>query len=104
MSWQEVEKEIRSQVETGTYMGANEAYLVDESERDRLANHIFFFFRDGIGEMPEELELKLSNYPDAHSRLVELLSTPEGVELVASDMDKAYSRLKAERRNFVFVP
>ena len=48
---------IRDRVETGTYMGANEAYLVDESERDRLANHIFFFFRDGIGEMPEELEL-----------------------------------------------
>lgn len=43
MSWQEVEKEIRSQVENGTYMGANEAYLVDESERDRLANHIFSF-------------------------------------------------------------
>lgn len=48
MSWQEVEKEIRSQVETGTYMGANEAYLVDESERDRLANHIFFFSVMGL--------------------------------------------------------
>ena len=102
MSWQEVEKEIRSQVETGTYMGANEAYLVDESERDRLANHIFFFFRDGIGEMPEELELKLSNYPDAHSRLVELLSTPEGVELVASDMDKALQQIESGEKEFRF--
>ena len=102
MSWQEVEKEIRSQVETGTYMGANEAYLVDESERDRLANHIFFFFRDGIGEMPEELGLKLSNYPDAHSRLVELLSTPEGVELVASDMDKALQQIESGEKEFRF--
>ncbi len=33
MSWQEIEKEIRSQVESGAYMGANEAYLVDEVER-----------------------------------------------------------------------
>ena len=102
MSWQEVEKEIRSQVENGTYMGANEAYLVDESERDRLANHIFFFFRDGIGEMPEELGLKLSNYPDAHSRLVELLSAPEGVELVASDMDKALQQIESGEKEFRF--
>ncbi|MFW5553446.1 MAG: DUF3849 domain-containing protein [Roseburia inulinivorans] len=102
MSWQEIEKEIRSQVENGTYMGTNEAYIVDESERDRLANHIFFFFRDGIGEMPEELGLKLSNYPDAHSRLVELLSTPEGVELVASDMDKALQQIESGEKEFRF--
>lgn len=102
MSWQEVEKEIRLQVENGTYMGANEAYLVDESEHVRLANHIFFFFRDGIGEMPEELELKLSNYPDAHSRLVELLSTPEGVELVASDMDKALQQIEIGEKELRF--
>lgn len=102
MSWQEVEKEIRSQVENGTYMEANEAYLVDESECDRLANHIFSFFRDGIGEMPEELGLKLSNYSDAHSRLVELLSTPEGVELVASDMNKALQQIESGEKEFRF--
>lgn len=67
-----------------------------------VANHIFFFFRDGIGEMPEELELKLSNYPDAHSRLVELLSTPEGVELVASDMDKALQQIESGEKEFRF--
>jgi len=36
MNWQEMEAQIRSQVEDGTYMGANEAYLVDEAERDNL--------------------------------------------------------------------
>ena len=36
-------------------MGANEAYLTDEAERDRIAGHLFFFFRDGMGELPEEL-------------------------------------------------
>ena len=79
MEWKEIEQNIRRQVENGTYMGANEAYLVDEVERSRIANHLFFFFRDGMGEMPEELELKAGNYLDAHARLVELLSTPEEV-------------------------
>ena len=50
MNWQEVEAKIRSQVVNGTYMGANEAYLTDEAERDRIAGHLFFFFRDGMGE------------------------------------------------------
>ena len=43
MSWQEIEAVIRSQVENGTYMGANEAYLVDEAERGRIASHLYFF-------------------------------------------------------------
>ena len=54
----EVEAKIRSQVVNGTYMGANEAYLTDEAERDRIAGHLFFFFRDGMGELPEELGLR----------------------------------------------
>ena len=37
MDWQEIEAQIRSQVENGSYMGANEAYLVDEVERGRIA-------------------------------------------------------------------
>ena len=38
-------------MENGVYMGANEAYLVDEVERSRIANHLYFFFRDGIHEI-----------------------------------------------------
>ncbi len=95
MGWQEIEQQIRSQVESGAYMGANEAYLVDEVERGRIADRLYFFFRDGIGEMPEELELKANNYPDSHAGLIELLSTPEGVDLAASHMDKALAQLES---------
>ena len=87
MDWKEIESHIRRQVENGTYMSANEAYLVDSVERDRIAGHIFFFFRDGIGEMPEELDLKLGNYPDSHQKLMELLATDEGRELIGDLMD-----------------
>ncbi|MFR3658658.1 MAG: DUF3849 domain-containing protein [Eisenbergiella sp.] len=102
MEWKEIEQNIRRQVENGTYMGANEAYLVDEVERGRIANHLFFFFRDGMGEMPEELELKAGNYPDAHARLVELLSTPEEVERIAAHMDHALHQLEIGEKSLRF--
>ena len=102
MGWQEIEKEIRSQMENGVYMGANEAYLVDEVERSRIANHLYFFFRDGMGEMPEELEMKAANYPDSHARLVDILSTPEGVDMAASHMDKALAQLESGGKKMRF--
>ena len=54
MSWEEVENHIRSMIENGTYMSASEAFLVDTQERNRVANQIFFFLRDGMDEIPEE--------------------------------------------------
>lgn len=102
MEWKEIEQNIRRQVENGTYMGENEAYLVDEVERGRIANHLFFFFRDGMGEMPEELELKAGNYPDAHAKLVELLSTPEEVERIAAHMDHALHQLETGEKSLRF--
>ena len=102
MEWKDIEQNIRRQVENGTYMGANEAYLVDEVERSRIANHLFFFFRDGMGEMPEELELKVGNYPDAHARLVELLSAPEEVERIAAHMAHALHQLETGEKSLRF--
>ena len=49
MDWKEIEQNIRSQVENGAYMGRAEIYLVDEAERGRIADRLFFFFRDGMG-------------------------------------------------------
>lgn len=64
---------------------------------------IYFLFRDGMGEMPEELELKAGNYPDAHARLVELLSTPEEVERIATHMDHALHQLETGEKDCVSV-
>ena len=56
-------------------MSASEAFLVDTQERNRVANQIFFFLRDGMDETPEELGLKAGNYPESEAKLMELLST-----------------------------
>ena len=102
MSWQEIEAEIRSQVENGTYMSANEAYLIEPVERDIIARHIFFFFRDGMGKLPEELELKAGNFPYSHEKLMELLSEPEGVRLIAAYMDEALHQLETGEKKLRF--
>ena len=102
MSWQEIETQIRSQVEEGTYMGANEAYLVDEVERDRIATFAAYFFYDGMGEMPEEIFEKIGNRSDAHAKMVELLSSPEGIDLVASCMDRALGQLESGEKKLRF--
>ena len=93
MGWSEVESHIRVMVENGTYMSANEVFLVDAVERERIATDINNFFRDGISEMPENLELKFSDYPASMERLCELLSTTEGRELIKNELEKAKEQL-----------
>ena len=93
MSWSEVESHIRVMVENGTYMSANEVFLVDAVEHERIATDINNFFRDGISEMPESLELKFSNYPASMERLCELLSTTEGRQLIQDELEKAKAEL-----------
>ena len=39
-------------------MGANEVFLVDAIESQRVSNDLFNFFRDGIGEVPEKIPIK----------------------------------------------
>ena len=93
MSWQEAESHIRAMVENGTFMSTNEVFLVDAVERERIATDINNFFRDGISEMPENLELKFSDYPASMERLCELLSTTEGRELIKNELEKAKEQL-----------
>ena len=93
MDWEEVENHIRSMIENGTYMSANEAFLVDTQERNRVANQIYFFLRDGMDEMPEELGLKAGNYPESEAKLMELLSTHEGREQLKNILEDAANRL-----------
>ena len=93
MDWEGVESHIRSMIENGTYMSASEAFLVDTQERNRVANQIYFFLRDGMDEMPEELGLKAGNYPESEAKLMELLSTHEGREQLKNILEDAAERL-----------
>ena len=93
MGWQEVEGIVRSMVEQGSYMGVNEVFLVDAIERQRVSNDLFNFFRDGIGEVPENIPIKSYNYPESMTKLCELLSTQEGRDIIAGELSKAKEQL-----------
>ena len=93
MGWTEIEGVVRSMVEQGSYMGANEVFLVDAIERQRVSNDLFHFFRDGIGEVPENILIKSYNYPESMTNLCELLSTQEGRDIVAGELSKAKEQI-----------
>ena len=95
MGWQEVEGIVRSMVENGSYMGANEVFLVDAVERQRVSNDLFNFFRDGIGETPEGIPIENYNYPESITNLCELLSTQEGRDTIAGALSHAKEQLEA---------
>ena len=93
-SWSLVEEFTRQMVANGTYMARPEAFLVDSTERTRVAGQIYYFFRDGMDDMPETLGIKGNNYPDSEERLAELLSTHEGRELIAEEIGRAADKLE----------
>ena len=93
MSWSEVEQHIRRMVENGTYMSANEVFLIDAIERERVAADINYFFRDGIEEFSNRLELEVYNFPKCVERLCELLTTQEGRKLLTEEITKAKEQL-----------
>ena len=52
LSWSAVESVIRGQMEAGTYIDSNEAYLADSFVRNELADMLFFYYRDSVGSFP----------------------------------------------------
>ena len=94
-SWSLVEEFTRQMVENGSYISRNEAFLVDSIERSRVADNIYYFFRDGIDDMPESLGIKGNNYPDSQAYIAELLSTHEGRELLAEEIGRAADRIES---------
>ncbi len=95
MGWQEIEGVVRSMVENGSYMGANEVFLVDAVERQRVSNDLFNFFWDGIGEAPESIPIKSHNHPESMTILCELLSTQEGRDVIAGELSHAKEQIEA---------
>ena len=95
MGWQEIEGVVRSMVENGSYMGANEVFLVDAVERQRVSNDLFNFFWDGIGEAPESIPIKSYNHPESMTILCELLSTQEGRDVIAGELSHAKEQIEA---------
>ena len=88
LSWSAVESVIRGQMEAGTYIDSNEAYLVDSFVRNELADMLFFYYRDSVGSFPEELRLHGFDYPKDHAEIAEMLSYEDDVRMIVEQMDQ----------------
>lgn len=96
LGWKDIEKQIRSMVENGSYISASEAALVAEGERARVADQIYYFMRDGVCESYPEIGLEgLGSYPENAEKLTKLLSDHTGREQLQSILETADIQLKS---------
>ena len=92
LSWSAVESVIRGQMEAGTYIDSNEAYLADSFVRNELADMLFFYYRDSVGSFPEELGLHGFDYPKDHAEIAEMLSYEDDVRMIVEQMDRTLQK------------
>ena len=108
MSWQEAEYHVRNMVFEGSYMSAAEAFLVDESERLRVANDIYYFFRDGVPDLWEKSEYHRGTVPESIQELCNLLSDDMGRQQLFSELEEAWQLLEqgiiTKKWNYVKSP
>ena len=98
MDWNDIEHFTREMIENGEYMSSTEAFLVDEVVNTKLANHLYFFLRDGMGEFPPGIELSSCDYPKSEAKLKEMLSTSEGAGVIAAELLQIKKQLETGQK------
>ena len=93
LSWSAVESVIRGQIEAGSYIDSNEAYLADQFVRKELADMLFFYYRDSVGAFPEKLGFDGYDYPVQHERITDMLSNGEDVQRIVEQMDQTLQQV-----------
>jgi len=102
LSWSAVESVIRGQIEAGSYIDSNEAYLADQFVRKELADMLFFYYRDSVGTFPEELGISGYNYPGEHEYIVDMLTREDEVRKVITEMDRTIQRVEEGELEYRF--
>ena len=102
LSWSAVESVIRGQIEAGSYIDSNEAYLAEQFVRKELADMLFFYFRDSVGTFPEELGIRGYNYPGEHEYIVDMLAKEDEVRKVIAQMDRTIQRVEKGELEYRF--
>ena len=103
LSWSAVESVIRGQIEAGSYIDSDEAYLAEQFVRKELADMLFFYFRDSVGTFPEELGISGYNYPGEHEYIVDMLAKEDEVrKVIAPQMDRTIQRVEKGELEYRF--
>ena len=102
LSWSAVESVIRGQIEAGSYIDSNEAYLADQFVRNELADMLFFYFRDSVGAFPEKLGFDGYDYPVQHERITDMLSNGEDIQRIVEQMNQTLQQVDAGEIQYHF--
>lgn len=102
LPWTDVEHIMRNMVQEGNLVNSREAYLAIPEEQSRIANHVYFFFRDGLGELPADIVERNGSAPDEISQIAELLGSPDGNLLIAEKLDQAMEEIASGEKKLRF--
>ena len=102
LSWSAVESVIRGQIEAGSYVDSNEAYLAEQFVRKEFADMLFFYYRDSVGAFPEKLGFDGYDYPVQHERITDMLSNGEDVQRIVEQMDQTLQQVDAGEIQYRF--
>ena len=95
--WEEIENIIRTMIENGNYISTGEAFFANEEEYERVAADLYFFFRDGIGEFPEEMADNF-NFPKWQARTQEMLADKESLYRIREELEAIKAELDSGNR------
>ena len=102
LSWSAVESVIRGQIEAGSYIDSNEAYLAEQFVRKEFADMLFFYYRDSVGAFPEKLGFDGYDYPVQHERITDMLSNGEDVQRIVEQMNQTLQQVDAGEIQYRF--
>ena len=102
LSWSAVESVIRGQIEAGSYIDSNEAYLAEQFVRKEFADMLFFYYRDSVGAFPEKLGVDGYDYPVQHERITDMLSNGEDVQRIVEQMNQTLQQADAGEIQYRF--
>ncbi len=102
LSWSAVESVIRGQIEAGSYIDSNEAYLAEQFVRKEFADMLFFYYRDSVGAFPEKLGFDGYDYPVQHERITDMLANGEDVQRIVEQMDRTLQQVDAGEIQYCF--
>lgn len=106
LTWEQVAKRAGELLQLGRYLPKEELEQVDENERMELAERLFFFFRDGYENLPEEWWEQRTGYPDAQEFIAKTLTHEDGIEVVIQRLEMAIADIEQnpQKRRVFYDP
>lgn len=99
-SWSDCEKVIAGMVKQGTFLDENRAFLADETVRRGVADNLYFFFRDSVGDMSVVDGLDGLDYQKSTEILFERLNNPEEAQKLKAAVDNEIAAVERGEKSF----